>query len=89
MGGYHAPYHAINQRGEFQMQCPECEGLGMIHIPALPGVHQRYDMICPVCDGTGEIFDPEEFPNSCPACGEPIKADETWCEHHKGAEQFE
>ncbi len=36
------------------MKCPECKGLRMIHIPAEPGIHQRYDMTCPTCDGTGE-----------------------------------
>jgi hypothetical protein len=28
---------------------------------------------CPVCDGTGELPDSAEFPNHCPACGEPAR----------------
>ncbi|MEL7037748.1 MAG: hypothetical protein AAFO04_19295 [Cyanobacteria bacterium J06592_8] len=71
------------------MQCPECNGTKMLHIPAQPGIHKRYDMPCYICDGTGELPDPAEFPNHCPACGEPIKADQKWCDFHKAAEQFE
>ena len=71
------------------MECPECKGLKIIHIRAVPGVHQQYDVECPVCDGTGELPDSAELPNHCPACGEPVRAGETWCDRHKPAKQCE
>src|SRR4028119_2244458 len=74
---------------EVDMECPQCKGLKIIHVRAVPGVHQRYDVECPVCDGTGELPDSAGTPNRCPACGEPVCAGETWCDRHKPAEQFE
>lgn len=71
------------------MRCPECNGLKKVHIPALEGIQRNYLINCPTCEGMGELPDPAEFPNHCPACGEPIKADQKWCETHKAAEQFE
>jgi DnaJ-class molecular chaperone len=68
--------------------CPECNGLKIIHIPAIPGVHKRYDMECPTCGGEGELPDREQFPNNCLACGEPIEAGKQWCEMHKEAAKF-
>jgi len=44
------------------MKCPECKGLKIIHVRAVPGVHQQYDVECPACDGTGELPDSAEFP---------------------------
>jgi ribosomal protein S27E len=70
------------------MKCPECDGQRIIHIPAEPGKHYRYDLTCPTCEGTGELPDSAEFPNNCPACGEPIHADQKWCDHHSEAEKF-
>lgn len=70
------------------MICPQCNGEKMIHISAEPGIHQRYDVVCPICEGTGVLVDLIEFPNSCPACGEPIRADEEWCEFHKESSYF-
>jgi len=67
------------------MKCPECQGRKFIHIPAEPGIHQRYDIICPTCDGAGELPDPSEFPDRCPACGEPVRAGQGWCDVHRGA----
>ena len=74
---------------EIDMECPGCKGLKIIHVRAVPGVHQQYDVECPVCDGTGELPDSAELPNHCPACGEPVRAGETWCDRHKSAEQLE
>jgi len=54
---------------EIGMECPGCKGLKIIHVRAVPGVHQQYDVECPVCDGTGELPDSAELPNHCPACG--------------------
>ena len=34
------------------MECPRCKGLKIIHVRAVPGVHQQYDVECPVCGGT-------------------------------------
>lgn len=64
------------------MICSECSGEKFAH----------YDGIyipCPICDGTGELPDRTEYPGNCPACGEPIKAGEIWCEFHRGAETLE
>ena len=74
---------------EIGMECPGCKGLKIIHVRAVPGVHQQYDVECPVCEGTGEVSDSAELPNHCPACGEPVRAGETWCDRHKSAEQLE
>jgi hypothetical protein len=74
---------------EIDMECPGCKGLKIIHVRAVPGVHQQYDVECPVCDGTGELPDSAELSNHCPACGEPVRAGETWCDRHKPAEQLE
>ncbi|MCG5062193.1 MAG: hypothetical protein KA714_30565 [Limnoraphis sp. WC205] len=71
------------------MISPECEGLRKVHIPAQEGIQKSYLIDCPTCEGTGEISDRNVFANNCPACGEPIKADEKWCDFHKGAEQFD
>ena len=71
------------------MECPRCKGLKIIHVRAVPGVHQQYDVECPVCGGTGELPNSAELPKHCPACGEPIHAGETWCDRHKPAEQLE
>jgi len=71
------------------MECPGCKGLKIIHVRAVPGVHQQYDVECPVCGGTGELPDSAELPNHCPACGEPVRAGETRCDRHKSAEQLE
>ena len=49
------------------MQCPECKGLGKIHIPAQEGIQKSYLM-------------------DCPTCGEPIRAEEKWCEAHRAAQ---
>jgi hypothetical protein len=70
------------------MICPECKGLKIIHIPAIPGIHKRYDLECPACEGEGELPDRKQFPNNCLACGEPIEADKQWCEMHKEAAKF-
>ena len=74
---------------EIGMECPGCKGIKIIHVRAVPGVHQQYDVECPVCDGTGELPDSAELPNHCPACGEPVRVGETWCDRHKPAEQLE
>ena len=74
---------------EIGMECSKCKGLKIIHVRAVPGVHQQYDVECPVCGGTGELPDSAELPNHCPACGEPVRAGETWCDRHKSAEQLE
>jgi len=74
---------------EIGMECPACKGLKIIHVRAVPGVHQQYDVECPVCDGTGELPGSAKLPNHCPACGEPVRAGETWCGRHKPAEQLE
>jgi ribosomal protein S27E len=74
---------------EIDMECPRCQGIKIIHVRAVPGVHQQYDVECPVCGGTGELPDSAELPNHCPVCGEPVRAGETWCDRHKPAEQLE
>ena len=74
---------------EIDMECSGCKGLKIIYVRAVPGVHQQYDVECPVCDGTGELPDSAELPNHCPACGEPVRAGETWCDRHKPVEQLE
>jgi hypothetical protein len=74
---------------EIGMECPRCKGLKIIHVRAVPGVHQQYDVECPVCEGTGELPDSAELPNHCPACGEPVRAGERWCDHHKPGKQLE
>ncbi|MEP0799064.1 hypothetical protein [Funiculus sociatus] len=68
--------------------CSKCNGSGQMHIAAVPGVHQSYDMECPICDGTGRLPEQDKFPNTCPACGEPIMANEKWCRVHSKAEKF-
>ncbi|MBD1831052.1 hypothetical protein NDI47_24325 [Microcoleus vaginatus GB1-A2] len=73
---------------EIGMECPRCKGLTIIHVRAVPGVHQQYDVECPVCGGTGELPNSTALPNHCSACGEPIRTGETWCDRHKPAEQF-
>jgi len=37
---------------EIGMECPGCKELKIIHVRAVPGVHQQYDVECPICDGT-------------------------------------
>lgn len=68
--------------------CPECNGLGMIHIAAT-AQHQRYDLVCPSCEGAGVFPDPKEFPNHCPACGEPLPKEQVWCDRHREAGAIE
>jgi DnaJ-class molecular chaperone len=48
------------------MECPRCKGLTIIHVRAVPGVHQQYDVECPVCGGTGELPNSAELPKHCP-----------------------
>ena len=74
---------------EVDMECPQCKGLKIILVRAVTGVHQKYDVECPACGGTGELPDSAELPNHCSACGEPVRAGETWCDRHKPAEQLE
>jgi len=74
---------------EVDMECPQCKGLTIIHVRAVPGVHQQYDVECPVCGGTGELPNSAELSKHCPACGEPVRPGETWCDRHKPAEQLE
>lgn len=69
------------------MKCPECHGLGMIHIAATTE-HRRYDIICPTCEGKKVLPDRSRFPSNCPACGEPILANQEWCEFHKEAKKY-
>jgi DnaJ-class molecular chaperone len=74
------------------MICPECCGNGFIKIPGDPDpwetshtpFSKEIELNCPTCEGQGKIPDtpPEKH---CPACGEPLDADQIWCEQHQGA----
>ena len=68
------------------MKCSQCDGIGQVHISAVPGVHQQYDTICPACDGSGELPEKAAFPNNCLACGEPIPEGQKYCNFHRQAE---
>jgi hypothetical protein len=60
------------------MICHQCNGLRFIDVPGMTGVS------CPTCEGLGELSD-EPALNHCPACGEPLKDEQVWCDEHRAA----
>ncbi|MDP8935190.1 MAG: hypothetical protein M3N42_13880 [Cyanobacteriota bacterium] len=63
------------------MECPGCKGLKIIHVRAVPGVHQQYDVECPVCDGTLRASrlrrTPKPLPclwRACPRWGDVVRS---------------
>jgi predicted nucleic acid-binding Zn ribbon protein len=74
------------------MICPECSGNGFILLPGEsdpwetsqnPFANER-EVNCPTCEGQGKLSD-NSATNHCQACGEPLKADQVWCDDHQGA----
>lgn len=66
--------------------CPECNGVRNIFIGE--GSLDIRLIDCPTCEGDGEIPD-EPADNHCPACGEPIAVDASWCQFHRAAAELE
>lgn len=75
------------------MICPECNGAKLISLIKPDLWEAAFDtfageITCPTCEGDGEIPDTAAAKH-CPACGEPLKGEQTWCAEHKGAALFE
>ncbi|MGB8700067.1 MAG: hypothetical protein WCD18_11680 [Thermosynechococcaceae cyanobacterium] len=78
------------------MICPECSGNGFILLPGEPDPWETSqnpfanvrEVNCPTCEGQGELSD-NPATNHCPACGEPLKDRQAWCNEHKAAERLE
>jgi RecJ-like exonuclease len=78
------------------MICPQCAGNGFIQLSgATEGtVSSQYPLVelsemnCPTCEGQGELSDVPAL-NHCPACGEPLRDEQRWCDEHRAAGLFE
>ncbi len=78
------------------MICPDCGGNGFIKISGTsPDWEsnqnaQEKEITCPTCEGEGDGEIPATpAAKHCPACGEPLKGEQTWCDEHKAAALFE
>jgi DnaJ-class molecular chaperone len=67
------------------MICPQCAGNGFVQIPSMQESDQSpFEINCPTCEGQGELSDVPVL-NHCPACGDPLKDGQVWCDDHRAA----
>jgi hypothetical protein len=77
------------------MICPEYQGNVYIRIPGSPDPWETSqnpfandrEIICPTCEGYGKISDTPAAKH-CPACGEPLREGQDWCDDHSAAASF-
>ncbi len=67
--------------------CPECNGSGLSPVNNAVEFDIPIPIHCSTCEGEGRLPD-EPALNHCPACGEPIAVDASWCQFHSGAAEL-